>query len=62
MAATSKIYLPDDKLVWVPADVLSSNDNTVRVAKYVPDPTAKLDDETPSSTEEVVLKEPFASV
>ena len=62
MAATSKIYLPDAKLVWVPADVLSSNDNTVRVAKYVPDPTTKLDDETPSSTEEVTLKEPFASV
>ena len=53
MAATSKIYLPDAKLVWVPADVLSSNDNTVRVAKYVPDPTIKLDDETPTTTEDV---------
>ena len=63
MAATSKIYLPDAKLVWVPADVLSSNDNTVRVAKYVPDPTIKLDDETPTTTEEdVTLTEPLATV
>ena len=62
MAATSKIYLPDAKLVWVPADVLSSSDNTVRVAKYVPDPSTKLDDETPTTTEDVTLTEPFASV
>ena len=62
MAATSKIYLPDAKLVWVPADILSADGATLKVQKYVPDPTQKLDDAAPTKSEDVTLTEPFASV